>query len=134
MKVRRALCAVVVCLGMAGCSAVPVGIQDTPSVAVVTPQEGQSLAQRGFTHPPADQIWLPSSTILTYTADQPNLLIGVGPADQSDTVQEFLRETLPGLGWQITADAPGGLLFERGAWHGAYALGDTSWALTVRDD
>jgi len=102
--------------------------------AVVTPGQGQSLSALGFKNGPADLIWLPGGVQVGYGADQPNALIVTGNTAQAAQVEEFLRQTLPGLGWQITDDAPGGLLFEQGQWQGAYALGGDSWALTVRND
>jgi hypothetical protein len=92
------------------------------------------LAEAGLTHGPGDSIWLPDGTELTYLADQPNALIVTGTLAQADAVQRYLSQTLPGLGWTITDQADGGILFQRGEWHGAYAVGHDSWALTVRDD
>lgn len=135
MTIKKAAVVLLACLLLAGCSAAPDNPAPTPTVStVVTPSSGQPLTAWGFTHEPADLIWLPGSVSLTYTADQPNLLIAAGTAAQADLVQSYLRTTLPGLGWRITADAAGGLLFEQGEWRGAYALGSNSWALTVRND
>ncbi len=82
----------------------------------VAPFGGRPLSSLGLTNAVADQIWLPVGTTLTYTADQPNLVIAVGLADQADTVQDFLASSLTGLGWTITDQADGGLLFEMGPW------------------
>jgi len=105
-----------------------------PTPQVSTPSQGSSLATVGITNSMAERVWLPAGTELTYTADQPNLLIAIGVLGQADQVQDYLRQTLPGLGWTITADEPGGLIFEQSDWHGGYAVGADSWALTVRDD
>ena len=135
VKTVLLLLLVLCCVALAGCSqAVTSAPGSSPTPTLVQPTTGSSLAQVGLTHDPASRIWLPSGTTLTYTADQPNLLIAVGTLAQADQVQSYLRQTLPGLGWQIDQDAPGGLLFHDGQWHGAYALGTTSWALTVRND
>jgi len=120
--------------GVAGCSAAAGQAGSTPSPSVSVPDHGRSLAGLGLTNGPGDDIWLPAGVTLTYTADQPNLLIVVGPSAQASVVQAYLVQTLPGLGWTITGNAPGGVTFQNGVWRGAYALGTDSWALTVRDD
>ena len=137
MEIRKAILATAGCLLLAGCSAASNGTFGTaqpPTPAVVTPSSGRSLADVGFENGAAPLVWLPVGTQVTYTADQPNLLIVTGTSSQASQVEEYLRQTLPGLGWRITAEADGGLMFEQGEWHGAYALGTDSWALTVRND
>ena len=125
----------VVGLLLTGCSAaVDLEPLEPTAVEVVTPGQGRSLASLGFECPVAESVWLPGGTVLTYTADQPNVVIVAGQAEQAESVQEYLRETLPGLGWRITSESEGGLLFENDEWHGAYALGEDSWALTARND
>lgn len=127
--------AMVVCVSLliSGCGAADISIP-TPTVIVVTPSQGQSLKHFGYTYDPADLIWLPTDTQLTYAANQPNTLIAVGYASQASEVQTYLTQVLPGLGWKITAESDGALLFEQGEWQGGYALGDNDWALTVRND
>jgi len=129
--------AVVLLLGSAGCSAAVGSYGPTPAATpsvLVTPATGRSLASAGFTNPIAQQLWLPIGTTLTLTADQPNLVTVVGELDQADGVQAYLAQTLPGLGWTITAQGDGGLVFEQGVWQGGYARGSDNWALTVRND
>ena len=134
--VLRALSVVTLCLvALTGCSANTIGFPEpTETPAVQYPATGGSLASEGFTCPVASDIWLPPGTVLTYTADQPNLVIAVGKPNQADTVEAYLRENLPALGWEITGQGDGGLTFKRGEWHGGYALGQGEWALTVRND
>ena len=139
MRLRRAVVAAVACLLagclLAGCAAGQSGLATSaPPPTPTTPDQGQSLSALGFTNGPAELIWLPRDVRITYGADQPNALIASGDAAQGPLVEDFLRLTLPGLGWRITADADGGLLFQQGEWQGAYALGGDSWALTVRND
>lgn len=133
VAIRKAVLALVGCLALAGCSAANFGTE-IPTPTVIIPSQGQSLSEAGFTNGPGDLVWLPQGIRLEYAADQPNLLIAVGDSSQAPEVEDYLRQTLPGLGWRITADAGGGLMFEQGEWHGAYALGTDSWALTVRND
>ena len=137
MEIRQAILVAAGCLLLAGCSAASngtFGTAEPPIPAVVTPSQGRSLSDAGFANGAAPLVWLPTGTRLTYTADQPNLLIVTGESSQASQVEEYLRQTLPGLGWRITAEADGGLMFTQGEWHGAYALGTDSWALTVRND
>ncbi len=130
--------------GLLACAMALSGCSVDPPVGSVTasptdwrsqlPTTGRSLASAGFENEIADRIWLPDGTRLTYRADQPNLVIASGEADQADEVQNYLEETLPGLGWQITGRGDGGLTFVMGDWRGGYARGDQSWALTARND
>jgi len=132
--IRRGILALLGCLLLAGCSSTTIIIEETPSPVISTPAQGRSLSDVGFTHEPAELLWLPTGIRLTYTADRPNLLTVTGLSTQADQVEEYLRQNLPLLGWRITADADGGLLFEQGEWQGAYVVGEDSWALTVRND
>ena len=137
MEIRKAILVAAGCLLLAGCSAASTGTFGTaqpPTPAVVTPSSGRSLSDVGFTNGAARLVWLPVGTEVTYTADQPNLLIVTGDSSQASNVEDYLRQTLPGLGWRITAEADGGLMFTQAEWHGAYALGTDTWALTVRND
>ena len=122
------------CLMLTGCSAASTEVSPSPTPVIATPSQGRSLTDAGFTNGAASLVWLPTGILLTYTADQPNLLIVTGDSSQASQVEDYLRANLPRLGWQITAEADGGLLFDQGEWHGAYALGQDSWALTVRND
>jgi len=109
-------------------------IEDPPQPEITLPSEGRCLADMGFTNPAAEFIWLPPGLSISYRADQPNLLTIAGPADQSSVIEDYLHQTLPGLGWQITSRGDGGLLFERGQWHAGFAVGVDNWALTARND
>ena len=124
------------CLLLAGCAAASTGVAEVSSIPTpaATPSSGRSLSDVGFTNGSASLVWLPTGTTLTYTADQPNVLVVTGDASQASQVEDYLRQTLPGLGWQITAESAGGLMFTQGEWHGAYVLGGDTWALTVRND
>ena len=132
---RRLVVALLGCLMLAGCS-VTIPPEESPSVTtpVITPSQGRPLERWGFTHHPASLVWLPSGTTLTYTADQPNLLIAVGSISQAPGVEAYLRETLPGLGWEITSETDGAVIFVGMGWQGAYVQGVDYWALTVRND
>lgn len=121
------------CMALSACSSAPIDYPG-PTPQVTTPAQGASLSGWGLTHEPAERIWLPSGTTLTYTADQPNLLIAVGVLAEAEEVEYYLRQSLPGLGWEITSEAEGAVMFASGAWHGAYVRGEDSWALTVRND
>jgi len=126
---------VLVVMALTGCSATTTAPPTpAPTPVVVTPSQGRPLSAWGPTQGPSDLIWLPGEAAVTYTADQPNLVIASGPADQAGLVGDYLRRTLPGLGWEITADANGALMFEQGEWQGAFVTGEDTWALTARND
>lgn len=131
---RRVVIAVIACLALAGCSAGGISPEPTPTPVVVTPDTGGPLTGRGYHNYPAGLVWLPDGVSLTYTADQPNVLIAMGPIGEARAVQDYLTATLPGLGWRITATADDALMFTQGQWRGAFVRGVDSWALTVRDD
>ena len=139
MDIKRWILTVAGCFLLAGCSIASTGTGETPTGSEVapvisTPSSGRSLSNLGFTNGAAPLVWLPTGIQVTYTADQPNLLIVTGVAAQAAQVEAYLRQTLPGLGWHITAEADGGLMFDQAEWHGAYVLGEDTWALTVRND
>ncbi|MDR0784112.1 MAG: hypothetical protein LBE83_10210 [Propionibacteriaceae bacterium] len=133
MRKRLAL-VVVGCLALVGCSAAWDGYDPPEPPTLTTPSTGASLAGLGFTNAIGEAIWLPTGVLITFFADQPNLVIAAGVIEEAELVEDYLRVTLPGLGWEITADAPGGLLFTKDDWQGAYAVGADNWALTVRND
>ncbi|MCL1907378.1 MAG: hypothetical protein FWG08_05635 [Propionibacteriaceae bacterium] len=133
MRFRGALIALVASVCLAGCGAQD-WKQQSPIVEVTYPDEGQSVEQWEVNNPATLEIWLPDHITLTYTAHQENLLIIVGIIDEAEVVEEYLQSSLPGLGWTITAQGAGGLMFDYGDWQGGFAVGNTSWALTVRND
>ncbi|MDR2896746.1 MAG: hypothetical protein LBV30_08900 [Propionibacteriaceae bacterium] len=81
-----------------------------------------------------DLIWLPQGVRSTVDADQPNLVIVSGLADQSSQVLAFLELSLPDLGWRISDRSPEALMFEQAPWQGAFVIVDDQWALTARND
>ena len=134
MRIERILVAVGAGLLLAGCAGAVDFPEPSATPLLVTPSTGRPLTDFGYIHAPAGLIWLPAQTRLTYQADQANTLIAVGQAWQADETQAYLSQVLPGLGWRITAEADGAMMFEQGEWHGGYALGVDTWALTVRND
>ena len=133
VKLIKLFTVIAVCVMVTACSSTR---DPVPTVApqITLPEHGTSLQAYGLTHDPASLVWLPESTTVTYSADQANLLIVSGPVAQAQQVENYLSETLPGLGWTITSQVEGALLFDSGIWQGAYVVGDESWALTVRND
>jgi hypothetical protein len=123
----------VCCCALVGCGAAPV-TDETQAPEVTYPTSGESLQTRGIDLPPAELLWLPSDVNLTYTASQENLLIVIGVPGDAPKVESYLHDTLPMLGWTITNQDLGGLLFETSQWHGGFAVSSDSWALTVRND
>ena len=138
MMIRIVVCVVFGCLVFSSCAAgyseYPSTVDPSTPASTKIPSSGESLASIGFTHEPASQIWLPTRIRLTYAADQENLLIVTGTMSEASVVEAYLKETLPGLGWEITSESDGALMFTQDSWHGAYVEGDQSWALTIRND
>jgi hypothetical protein len=120
-------------LVLAGCTVQPPTAGPTPLPPAPSPAEaGVCLNQLGFTTGPADRLCLPPGVGLTSRYDADRTLIALGAAADGPAVLTYLQATLPGLGWDITGTGPTGLTFRLGEWSGSFALGDTTWGLTVR--
>jgi hypothetical protein len=122
--------------GLAACAGAPAPSASSPAApATVAPapaEPGQRLDQLGFSHGPAARLYLPKGASVTYAYDAEKTLIVLGPADQGPAVAAYLADTLPGLGWTVTAAAADALRFDDGTWQGSFVIGQTEWGLTVR--
>ena len=87
---------------------------------------GYSFAPEGFS--------LPATSVITQGVDQANTVVAVFAEPDGDVIAAYLRETLTGDGWKITADANDSLLFERGDEQGAFTVNEDSTALAIRWD
>jgi hypothetical protein len=128
------LLAIASAVALGGCAAAAPDAIDPSPTTVVSPAGGVALASLGFTHEPAERVWLPADVDVTAFVDQPNALVVTGDGSDAAQVEDFLAETLPDTGWTVTAEGEGGLIFESGEWNGAFAAGEDTWGLTVRND
>lgn len=119
-----------------GCSAVapePFEPVPSPTAAVTVRGDGVLMESLGYSFAPKG-FSLPASSVIKQGINQENTVVAIFSEPDGDVVAAYLRETLPGEGWKITADANGSLLFERGEERGAFTVSDESTALAIRWD
>ena len=90
------------------------------------------MAALGWTHRPAERVFLPEGVVITTRVDQPNVITAIGDASMADAVLKTLTDTLPRYGWTITASGGGSLVFSDAHDAGAFTSDPAVWALTVR--
>ncbi len=104
----------------------------TSSVPTV-PGDGVLLSSLGYSNAP-DDFSVPVGSTITERVDQENTVVAVLTAPSGLDIAAYLRETLPGRGWEITADGNNSLLFERGEEYGAFTVTGAYAALSIRWD
>ena len=130
----RRLLAAACCLIVAGCSAAaPEPTDPVSSSSVAVPTGGVLMANLGYSFAPRG-FSLPASSVITQRVDQEDTVVAVFSKPDGAAIATYLRETLPGGGWVITADANDSLLFERGREQGAFTVNGETTALAIRWD
>ena len=106
-----------------------------PTISTVAslPSDGVLLSSLGYEYAPAG-FSVPSDSIIAERVDQENTVVAVFTAPSGENVAGYLREALPGQGWEITADGNDSLLFERGEEYGAFTVTGENAALSLRWD
>ena len=69
---------------------------------------GLTLRQLGFENGPLDEFSLPSDLVVSTAVDQPNVVTIVLARPSPETVEDYLRATLPNEGFAIDARADAG--------------------------
>ncbi len=102
----------------------------SPSATVA----GVTLRQLGFTNGPLDEFSLPSDLVVTTAVDQPNVVTIVLARPSPETVEDYLRATLPNQGFAIDARADAGkaMTFEGHGWTGAFTGTGATSAIVLR--
>lgn len=134
--VIRRLLAAACCLAVLGCSAAgpePTPPAPSPSTVVTVRGDGVLLRSLGFSYAPED-FSVPARSIIAERVDQENTVVAIFTAPSGLDVAAYLRETLPGLGWEISEDGNNSLLFERGKEYGAFTVTGAFAALSIRWD
>ncbi len=154
VRVPRLLALTVAGLLLAGCGAAaePVSpVSPTPTSPAPTSQSpaptspeptsqtptaslsGITLRQLGFRNGP-EQFSLPSDLVLATSVDQPNVVTVVLARPSPQTVEDYLRATLPTSGFTIDARAEAGqaLTFAGHGWTGAFTGTGTTTAIVLR--
>jgi hypothetical protein len=105
---------------------------DTPSPSA-TPT-GVTLRQLGFDNGPLDEFSLPSDLVVSTAVDQPNVVTIVLARPSPQTVEDYLRDTLPSEGFTIDARADAGqaMTFDGNGWSGVFTGTAATSAIVLR--
>lgn len=133
---QRISLALVALLAVAGCSTAPTPTP-APSMTVSAPAEapadGVLLSDLGFVNAPPG-FSIPRGADIEQEVDSANNVTVVLAAPAGDEVADYLRRNLPAMGFTITADANGSLLFESAVHDGAFTVTGELSALSLRTD
>lgn len=128
--------ALVAALALAGCSASP----DTPPASPTTaptvtaaPDGGVLLRDIGYANAP-EMFSIPRGAEITDRIDAYNNITAIFTIPSGQEMAEYLRAHLPGMGFEITADANQSMLFTNGNWQGALTTNGGLAALSLRTD
>lgn len=133
---QRITLALVALLAVAGCSSAPVPTPSpstTVSVPAEAPADGVLLSDLGFVNSPPG-FSIPRGADIEQEVDSANNVTVVLTAPAGDEVADYLRRNLPAMGFTITADANGSLLFESAVHDGAFTVTGELAALSLRTD
>ena len=95
---------------------------------------GVTLRQLGFTNGPLDEFSLPRDLVVSTAVDQPNVVTIVLARPSPQTVEDYLRDTLPSEGFTIDARADAGqaMTFDGNGWSGAFTGTGATSAIVLR--
>ncbi|VEP39390.1 hypothetical protein TLA_TLA_00798 [Tessaracoccus lapidicaptus] len=123
-------------LAVTGCAAAPAstpGPNPAPAAAATAPAGGVLLTDLGFTHAPAG-FSLPRTVVIDEAINAGNNVTVVLTQPSGAEVADYLRRHLDAMGFTITADGGGSLLFESATHDGAFTVTDGLAALSLRTD
>ncbi|HSO68494.1 MAG TPA: hypothetical protein VLQ67_02540 [Arachnia sp.] len=133
----RITLALVGLLAVAGCSAPQLSPTPSQSVTVSAlteaPADGVLLSDLGFLNAPAG-FSIPRDAEIQERVDSGNNITVVLSSPSGDEVADYLRRHLSTMGFTITADAGGSLLFESAVHDGAFTVTGELSALSLRTD
>ncbi|GAA2179119.1 hypothetical protein GCM10009785_04520 [Brooklawnia cerclae] len=132
--------ALIVLVGtLAGCgTASGAGSSSAPSTSAAVasaslPAGGTLLADAGIEHGP-DGFSVPTGLVTEQVIDQSNVVTLVVDEEQGAILEAYLRQNLTAMGFEITGDVTGSLLFAAPGWEGAYTSGGGVAGMTLRRD
>lgn len=102
-----------------------------PVASASLPAGGALLTDAGITHGPAG-FSVPAGLVVDKVIDQSNVVTLIMDDTQGARLEAYLRANLAAMGFQITGDVPGSLLFAAPGWEGAYTSGGGIAGLTLR--
>lgn len=99
-----------------------------------TATRGLTLRQLGFENGPLDEFSLPSDLVVSTAVDQPNVVTIVVARPSPQTVEDYLRATLPTAGFAVDARAVAGqaMTFEGHGWTGGFTGSGATSAIVLR--
>lgn len=134
--VNRIALALACALALTGCTASQATTPAPSATAVAVasaPPDGVLLSDLGFTNAPPG-FSLPAGAAVEQRIDSPNNVTVMLTSPGAPEIIAYLRRELPAMGFTVTADANGSLLFESAGHDGAFtATGDLA-ALSLRTD
>ena len=95
---------------------------------------GVTLRQLRFDNGPLDEYSLPRDLVVSTAVDQPNVVTIVLARPSPQTVEDYLRDTLPSEGFTIDARADAGqaMTFDGNGWSGAFTGTGATSAIVLR--
>jgi hypothetical protein len=108
--------------------------QSPTPTAGPTVEVGPTLRQLGFENGPLDELTLPAGAVLSTSVDQPNAVTIVLARPSPQTVEDYLRTTLPDEGFTVdqTAVAGSAMTFEGNGWKGGFTGTAATSAIVLR--
>ncbi|MDO5676971.1 MAG: hypothetical protein Q4G35_05635 [Propionibacteriaceae bacterium] len=128
--------ALVAALALAGCSAAPASPPEPPAPSVTVtaaPDGGVLLSDLGYQNGPQG-FSVPNGTEITDRIDSYNNVTLIFTAPSGEDVAQYLRANLTTMGFEITADDNGSMLFTNGHWQGALTSTGGLAAVSLRTD
>lgn len=132
---RMAVAAVLVgAAGLGACSAAQPAPTPAPSSSAAeasTPADGVTLRDLGFRNAP-EGFSVPKGLSVEQVVDQPNVVTIVSSGPVAHEIAPYLRANLAGMGFTLTGDAEGSLVFHDSVWDGALTSANELVGLTLR--
>ncbi|MBK7821649.1 MAG: lipoprotein [Tessaracoccus sp.] len=133
---HRILIGLVAALMLAGCSSAPTTAPSSPpprTAPAAAPDGGVFLTGLGFTNAPTG-FSIPASAIIDQGTNAANNITVLFTGPTGAETAAYLRDALPAVGFEITADGDDSLTFTDGVWQGAFTATGSLAALTLRTD
>lgn len=106
----------------------------TPTATPSATLAGLTLRQLGFENGPLEEFSLPGDLAISTRVDQPNLVTVIVSRPSPQTIEDYLRATLPGEGFTIDARAGTGaaMTFAGHGWTGGFTGTRGTSAIVLR--
>ncbi len=103
------------------------------TAATAAPDGGVLLSSLGIVNAPAG-FSIPADSVIEDTIDAANNVTLILTSPDGGTLADYLRANLEDMGFEVTADGGGSLLFESPTHSGAFTTTDGLSALSLRTD